>query len=445
MIVRKKGGAALAATLWLITTAAPANMGGTSSSFGILPHDVATAQALSMFNGQASAVYYNPAGLASEPGGQLTGGIFYAEHYLKASSRGGDAPMDRSGSRLDRDPTEQLLIGMKTDISELTTFRHPMYLGFLAGTEEFAGELLSFNAKTSEEGQFLQYGRQPLFLAIGVGTQLWRGINVGAALRITLQNEATLYTTTNLQGDTRNERLTVNATPVFRPIFGLTMNAGETFCTVQDCWSDNLEFALGYRTSTLSKVNAEAEAEITGTITDPGLELSISAISHYQPETTSLGVQYAFAGRTRVGLSVEYQDWKRLESRLSRDTIADQANVEFSNITVPRLGVAHDVTDHFTVKSGIALEESPLADGRNPDVNFLDNDKLILGIGFSALAPNIPFMAHPVRIDFGYQFHHLRKRKFELSSSDPADPDPFETVEARGDVHAFSGSLTMQF
>ena len=298
--------------LGLTSGAAFAAMGNAPSTYGVLPHDVATAQSLSLFGTQVSSVYYNPASLARDGRGELTGGIFHADHTLRAESLGGAAPAQRSGDVLDDTPSQQLLLGLKTDLSGLTTFRHPLYLGFMLGSERYAQEMLAFNAETSEFGQFLHYGRQPLFLSIGVGTTLWRGIDFGAALRLTLHSDATLYTETDLQGETRRERLDVTAEPVLRPILGLSVNMGETFCSVQDCWMDNLNFALGYRGYSNTRVRVDAEAEIPGTVTGPGLELAIRAIDSFQPEITSFGVMYEFGGRTRVGLSGEYQAWQRL-------------------------------------------------------------------------------------------------------------------------------------
>ena len=65
-----------------------AAMGNTASTYGLLPTDVGTAQALSMFNTQASALYYNPAYLTRDPRGELTLGMMHAAQELRAASQG---------------------------------------------------------------------------------------------------------------------------------------------------------------------------------------------------------------------------------------------------------------------------------------------------------------------------------------------------------------------
>lgn len=435
----------VALALAAITVPAAASMGNTPSDHGLLPHDVATAQALSIFNTQASSVYYNPARLAADRRSELTGSIFHAEHELNVESLGGAAPMNRDGETLNNTPSQQLMLGLKTDLTDLTTFDNPLYLGFLVGSEKYTQEMLAFNARTSEEGQFLRYDRQPLFLALGLGSKIWRGIDFGLGMRITLHNDAELFTVSDLQGNTENERIQVNAKPVPRPMAGFSVNMGDTVCDVQECWLNPLDIALAWRGHTSTQVTIDAEAEIPGTVQNPGLPLMIEAIDNFQPAITTLGVQYEFAGRTTLGLTVEHQAWERLEEELEDDTVRDQANARFRDIVIPRLGVAHELNDDITLKAGLAVEESPLEDGHTPDVNYLDNDRIVVGLGASAVLHEVPFVAHPVRLDFGYQYQELRDREFELTSTDPSDPRPYETVRASGQVHVFTGSITLKF
>lgn len=431
--------------LFTMSQVASANMGNSPSTYGILPHDIATAQALSLFNSQTSATYYNPAALANDSLSELTTGLFHADHELRAKSLGGTAPLNRSGDIVDNTPSQQILLGLKTDLSDLTTFKHPLYLGFMLGTEKYGQEMLSFSAETSEEGQFLQYDREPLMLSIGFGTKLWRGINLGAAMRITLHSDADLYTTTDLQGNTSNERLNVAAKPVFRPIVGLNMNVGETFCSSQKCWLDNLDLAVAHRAYSNARVQVNAEAEIPGTVTNPGLILAITAYDAFQPAITTLGARYQF-GALGVGFTGEYQQWSRLTRELQEDTVQDQGNLKFNDIFIPRVGIEYNLTENFTLKTGAAFEESPLKNTTSPDVNYLDTDRLVVGVGFSVVAHRLPdhlFMASPVQFDFGYQFHSLAERDFDLTNS--SSSTPYETVRASGDVHVFVGSFTMKF
>ena len=78
-------------------------------------------------------------------------------------------------------------------------------------------------------------------------------------------------------------------------------------------------------------------------------------------------------------------------------------------------------------RGGVAFQESPLESIRTEDVNYLDNDKVIFGLGSSLVIDNPPILAYPMRLDFGYQFQQLEDRDFELTSSRPGVTNPFAT------------------
>lgn len=422
-----------------------ASMGNTATTFGILPTDIASAQGLSLFNSQVSATYYNPAFLVRDPRGELTVGLFHAEHELRVDSQGGLNAPTREGDVLNDTPSQQVLIGMKTDLSSVTKYNTPFYLGFMAGVEKFGQEMLSFQSGESEEGQFLNYDRQPLFLNIGGGLTLWRGIDVGASVRVTLHAEAALNTDTTLGGTTSRERLEVSAKPVLRPILGVNVNWGETFCSHTPCWMENLDTALVYKGYSNTRTSVDANAIIPETLGGDGLLLAIRTIDSFQPEIVTAGAQYQF-GRARVALSGEFQRWSRLEREFEGDTIKSRANIEFRDIFIPRIGAEYRVNDMLSVSTGLAYEVSPLKSTRTENINYLDNDRIIVGFGGALEIANPPVLAFPLRLDFGYQYHHLRDRDFIISGTRSSDGEPFEElVTADGDVHVVAGSITIKF
>ncbi|WP_111657650.1 OmpP1/FadL family transporter [Isoalcanivorax indicus] len=438
-------GVLCSASLLSVSTA-HANMGNIASTYGVLPQDLASAQALSLFNPQVSATYYNPAYLARDPRGELTVGLFHAEHELRLESLGGPDPVIREGGDVLEDaPSQHLLIGMKTNLTSLTQYNRPIYLGFMAGVEKYGREMLAFESTTSSEGQFFNYGRQPLFLNLGGAMNLWRGIDVGLTARVTLHADATLRTWTDLDGETSHESLAVEAKPVLRPIAGVNVRWGDTVCAQTDCWLDNLETAVAYRGYSNTRTKVDAFATIPGMVGSIGLPLSIQTLDSFQPEIVAVGAMYQW-GRARLGVTGEWQRWSRLEKELEGDTIKEQANLRFRDIVIPRVGAEVRLNDLLTVTGGLAWEKSPLESDRSLDVNYLDNDRLIVGLGLSAEFREPPVLAFPLRVDIGYQYHHLRDREFDLTSSRQDDPDvPYERVRSDGDVHAIAGSITLKF
>ena len=428
-----------AASTGLVSTA-NASMGNIGTSYGVMPVDVATAQALSMFNDQVSATYYNPSALTRDERGELTSGILHAEQELRAASA------MRDGDVLANSPSQHVLIGMKTNLGSLTRFDHPLYLGFVAGVEKYGKEMLAFSSETTEDGQFLQYQKEPLFLNIGGATPIWRGITAGASVRITLEAKAELNAQSTLAGETSQEQLSVNAEPSLKSILSTTIDYGSTFCPDSDCFLDGWETAIAYRAKSAASTTVDSNIVVDQTIEEPGLSLAVTTIDSFQPETLIIGTQYRGNG-WRVGGSIEQQNWSELEDEFARDTIKDQGDVaagnriEFNDILVPRLGGEYQLSESFALRGGVAWEESPLKSTRNPEVNYLDTDKIIAGIGISAEYKRTRWLAHPVRLDIGYQYQQLQERDFTVVDFSGNE----EAVKADGEIHVISGSLTLKF
>jgi long-subunit fatty acid transport protein len=393
-----------------------------------------------MFNDQVSATYYNPAYLTKDERGELTAGILHAEQELRSANP------NANGDILANSPSQQVLIGMKTNLGSLTRFKHPIYLGFIAGVEKYGKEMLAFDSQTTENGQFLQYGKEPLFLNIGGATPIWRGISAGASVRVTLDAQANLDAVSTLGGETSRERLAVNAEPSLKTILGTTIDLGSTFCPDSDCFLNGWETALTYRTKSAASTSVDSNIIVTQTIPDPGLSLAVSTIDSFQPETFGFGAQY-MGENWRIGGSVEQQNWSELEKEFSSDTIKDQqsapagSRIQFDDVLIPRIGAEYALNKNFSVRGGVAYEESPLKSTRNPEINYLDTDKIVVGLGLSATYDRTRLLAYPVRLDIGYQYQQLQERDFTL-----VDFDGNETpVTADGDVHVVSGSITLKF
>lgn len=417
-----------------------ASMGNLGTTYGVMPVDVATAQSLSMFNEQVSATYYNPSYLTSDERGELTGGILHAEQELRSSRS------DADGDIVSDSPSQHVLIGMKTNLASLTRFDHPIYLGFIAGVEKYGKEMLAFSSETSESGQYLQYGKEPLFLNIGGATPLWRGISGGFSVRITLEAAAQLDAVSTLGGETSRERLAVNAEPSLKSILGTTIKWGDTFCPDSDCFLDGWESAVTYRAKSSASTSVDSNIIVTQTIPDPGLSLAVATIDSFQPETFAIGTQYKGDG-WRIGGSIEQQNWSELEDEFASDTIKDQEGVSaanrirFDDILVPRIGAEYQLSRHFAVRGGLAYEESPLKTTRNPELNYLDTDKIVAGLGISATYERTRVLAYPVRLDIGYQYQQLQDRDFTIVDYDGNE----QQATADGDVHVVSGSITLKF
>lgn len=417
---------------------ATANMGTIANTYGLSPQDVATTQALSLFNTEVAATYYNPAHLIEDQRGELSFGAVIATPRLTATGP------DRTGSLLSKTPSESLTLGLKTDLSKLTTFDHPLYLGVMLGIEKYGLTFLDFSSEASEGGQNLEYGRQPLFVSVGGGTKLLRGVSGGFSVRATLNNTASLTTTTDLAGNTQYESLNVVAEPALSVTLSNTFDIGEILCPYYDCSITGLELAFAYHRRSYSKTKVNANTVIPGLIpaSDP-LQFTVNTYDSFQPSMFVFGAQFD-RDAWRFGATLELQQWSELEEKFDRDTIKDQANADFENIVIPRIGAEYRLSDTVSLLGGISYRPSPLESDSTPDANLFDNDKFILGVGLSADVGQRMFFAHPMQIDLAYQRHQLEDRDFTVTNTRPGAANNI-TVSTGGDVNVVSGSLTFKF
>ncbi|MCH2557168.1 MAG: aromatic hydrocarbon degradation protein [Alcanivorax sp.] len=427
-----------ASVLLALSSAAAAGMSNAPSTYGMFPSDVASAQAFSIFSSKANAVYYNPAALAQDGRGELTGAILHGEADLGYKDATGAGPSSR---RLSDEPSQQLILGLKADASDLLTTGHPIYLALMLGSEKYGREMLAFESQTTRDGQYLTYGRNPLFLNVGAATPIWRGIDFGASINITLNNKADLDTQLETSGETRYETLEASAKPTYRPIVGFNMNWGETFCP-DGCWMDNLQTAVAFRGYSKTETSIDATPNVPQLINTLPIRVS-DVIQGYQPDIYSVGIRYDF-GRVRLGFTGEAQMWSDLEEEFAGDTVKDQANLQFKDTFVPRVGLEFDFNRSFMFTTGVAWEESPLESNSSQDVNYLDADKLVIGMGLSATFQNPPLLAWPLTVDLAYQYQQLDDRRFDINTTQAGDPIP-DSVVTDGEVNVFSGSVTLKF
>src|SRR5699024_3615257 len=121
---------------------------------------------------------------------------------------------------------------------------------------------------------------------------------------------------------------------------------------------------------------------------DPGMNLRILTLDSYQPAITTVGTQYQ-GSRWRFGGAVEYQACSKLGKEIKKDTIAGPAAeadgerpaLQFLDIVVPRLAGEYNITEHIAITGGVAYSRTTIKSRGALDMNLLDGDKVIVGLG----------------------------------------------------------------
>lgn len=447
----------------LLAPNALASFGNNAHTFGLSSTDVGSAQAFSGFNDGPSAVYYNPAQLAQGDENLFVLGYFYADPQLNIDSNGGADPAPRTGgddAGIDTNNTVQ--IGIRLNLNDTLTTDQPAGFGLMMGIDDKARTLMKIDDRVSKRGgQYARYGEKPLFLAMGFGFEVMPGLSVGGGTHITIKSEAPVELDSELDGTTSNETIVVESRTDFAPLLSVHADFGRLGCN--DCKASGTQAFLSFRGENDFKLDLDANATIPGTIEEPGLDLIVLALDAYQPDIWATGVSIPWGDDYAVALGLEYQRWSAL-GHILRDApsnaIKDQANAEFDDIYVPRIGFEFRDINHllgysdavkWRVQLGYAYESSPLQSGLTPDANLLDGDKHILGIGSDWSFLRLWKFAHPFSVGLAYQYQLVRDTDFTISSTQwnsagqQYDVTSTENVTAGGNVHSVSLSVTSRF
>lgn len=445
----------LLSALIVATPAAHAVMGNTAETFGLFADDIATTQALSMFSNHAQAAYYNPAYLARDRAGAMSAGGMIAQPDVNAQPWGYPGNY-LSSNGIATDPNYLMTLGFKTDLGKLLKGSPNVMFGMTLGADHAASQLVSVNSTTSNSAQSLRYGAESLFLNVGAGINPFRGLYVGAGANVTLSATAKLDSSVGFRApasQVTNGTEQVNATPQVRPILSGDLNWGEILCPDDKyCWAQGLETALAWRAQSAVSSKINAGVFLTALPTQTPVNLLVNTIDGYAPETMSAALQYNLY-KLRVGATIEWQRWSKLNSRLAGDTSYAQANLQFRDVFIPRVGFEYRWDNELSFLGGFSYEQSPLKGYQSLNINFIDNDAVAAGLGFSYLIGKPMFLAQPIRMDVGYQYRYLVPRDFMMSTSTPTGSTTngcpsgttCEYVTAKGGIQVLNASLHLTF
>jgi len=407
-----------------------ANMLNIPDTYGMHSSDSGTAKAFSLFADGFSAAYYNPAGLAQNSENHLSLDYIYAKPQLKINDT-----VAFSG------PNEVGILGLKINLSNITTLNKKLSLGIILGVDKNFQGLLTIVDKGSESGQFLRYGRGQMLLIPSVGLEAYKGVFVGAGAYVSVKAAAEVEFDTTLAGDTSGESLEMKGKTFMAPIVGVLLNPG----TLLDNKAlDKISIALAYRGTSNYVVRVKAQA--TATLGDSPLAtipLDLLFLDAFVPQQLELGVKGDPIKELDLTVSAgfAYYMWDQLDKFLKNDVVKNSLNLDFANVFSPKIGVEYGMADSLKLRAGYSLEPSPLKTERSPGVNLIDSTRHVVGVGAGYTFNKIPLLKYPLSADAAYQMHLLSKRGFTLEQSDGSTLD----VDAGGFVNSLNMTLTVRF
>ena len=355
----------------------------------------------------ASAVYYNPAGLGDCTASEVN---FEISHLVYAVDVESDDARAEQGSLRDRTAMA---------ISGCVQLPARLHAGFLFDTGLQSAQTLDQSTLRSKP-EYALYGnsleqvsmigglgmRVNTKFSVGLGGALLvnSGLGIGISVPIVAGQE-------ELSGD-----LQWTLDPAVAAYAGAKYRA-----------TNEVTIGASFRSALFHKLEAEAltTVEVAGVLLD--VDLLLESVAWYSPMQASIGVAYD-SPIAYVTADLTWSRWSAYPgpyihiSPVDEDeSIAAALNYpptedpKFSDVVVPRIGVERALNADVVLRGGLSYRPSPApvpeAAGR---ANLLDSSvaSLSLGLGYSYTGGSIGFFA---------RVHHMAERKVRKEIEDEAD------------------------
>jgi long-subunit fatty acid transport protein len=414
---------ALVIVLLLVLAAASASA-NPLDVFGLGGRGPALAGALSTLADDASAAYYNPAGLALGDRPTFLAGYSFGIPRLTFDGR--DAPEETA-----RGVT--LGLSLPRQISGTTAaFGIALYFP--------DQRVVRIHSTAATEPRFAQYDnrlqRIAIHPALAWRPRPWISIGAGVSILSDAKGSGTSFDLgldLNRISDPSAQRATasidVSLPTRVAPVAGIWL-------TPHPDW----RIALTYRGSLSLDVSIDTHVAIDAGILKGQAITGFSASDYYSPAELTLGVAYNATRTVTLTAEATWYRWSQAPSPLPTAQAMIQIGIPIDVVQVSIPSAAYQPSDTVATRAGIEARLSPkpwldveLRGGASFEptpyprqtgmTSLADNDKFVLAAGAGLVFRDLgEILRGPVRLDFYLQAHLLRERFHP--KDDPLGPTP---------------------
>ncbi|MEW6442246.1 MAG: outer membrane protein transport protein [bacterium] len=431
--------------------------------FGASPKSAAMGQAFTAVADDASAAYYNPAGLTQIRGiFENNVGYLYARPDVDAHFPGNES-IDVHGQPSSRG----LLTGIASSLDIEQTIRvFPWFRRFAFGLVSWMNlpEINQYHSgPIASRPHFLRHDMrfQLLALAVSGAFEITPWLSVGAGVMPSVDSVADQdnFSATNKRDDVLlGQRLSIHQTAkVFVvPVFGLLIKPP----TIG--WRDKLSLGVSFRGENKAHhgkgplnqvigVEDENGEPVSGIFYPPSLTINLVSFAPKQL-TAGLAIR-PFEGWT-IAYDMTWKDWSSYQTYLEQapsppfeDTFTHRAGVEYA--WQPAFSVrVLDRIRQVCFRGGYYFEPTPVQDLIGTD-NIFDSDQDVFSAGLS-LTLDGKTMQHSLDIFSQYHHFHSESRMAYIDAvyaylNGLDIRDTYVPVEFGGDVWSVGGSYTIRF
>ncbi len=448
MSAQTRRGVAAGAALALLGWAAQVRA-NPHDTFGFGSRSTALGGAVAADVRDASANYYNPAGLARAAGLELSVGYFRASHHL--STNGVDNEVD---------PVKGLVLGVVAP-GELFGLKFAFGLGAHLPDDRIS----RVRAFRQEQPRWELYDNrnQRLTLATNLAVALTDWLEIGGGISFMSSTEGRLDITGSAnifapsQSQLRHE-VDADLTAVRYPLVGARV-----------ALSDRVALAAVYRHKFQLGLDltAHLQGDISG-LTTARYDLATSSVNNYLPRQVVLGGSWLASDRVRINADFTWHEWSAYVAPVAKldvglDIPAPKGGwpasisppetpaplkvvpLRMRNRVVPHLGVEWRAVDlgwlRGFARAGYELQKSPI-EAQSLSVSYIDRDRHTGSLGLGVV------LVHPGALMPGSIAFDGHAQLSVLPMADTLKSSPADLVgdfRAGGTIWNFGGTLTATF
>lgn len=366
-----------------------------SYHFGLSPRAIGMGNAVSAVIDDYSAVYYNPAGLASSPENGFTLGYFYSTPRIKTRDAQG---IERLSFK---DHTKAGVVGYRQNLKSI--FSEKWGKNIVVGLAlAFPGDFKTatlVQTKFYDQMQFPVFGRIPHMLVMsgGIGIELHRLLLVGAGMRYAVTYSAKDITVLLkvLEGENIYKKIDVNAETEIQPIVGIVFRPWNSL-RLAAVWRQG-----GAPVSLVGKGGGTAQI---GPIELP-IDLSLCFQDFFTPDEIAGAVAWAPSNRWLLAFELTYAKWSHYNDPYNQRPPGDP----FFDILIPRFGLEAKVSQALKCQAGYYWQPSPVRDVQ-PATQYLDTEEHVFSFAVEYSLPVERFLEYPLRFHAYFQYQHMPRR-----------------------------------
>ncbi len=367
---------------------------------GLSPVSISSLQTLSPFYEKETAAYYNPAGLVRADNVEFSLNYIHYVPTLSASS-----------FTVNNDIVDYAVFAFVLPVTRVIKVDTDLNFGVVFGSDKFFQVPFQYYDAWSDSPAFFRYGSPQMVAVPSFGLRISRVLMLGFGTNIYVKADNEMDVNTQFTGQG------IQGT---KAQFDSEMKTGLIGGALIDL--GNIKMSFCYRDAIGYKIDVSNTSDVyAGTAQLTTFTMYLYFYDSYAPQTLEFSIM-GHTGRFDIGLRARFKRWSLLKGILN-DSDMIRGNVKelkFRNTLSPAVAMRYRTGKEGKVHfyAGIGYEMTPLASTYNPVVNFVDSDKLNLGIGSVILYENRKFLYTPLKLEIGYRFGYLFPRSFTIENRD---------------------------